>query len=67
MSFVCVVCRFVVWFVQFYFIKRKVHFYVTNYNSTTYIYKYHESRPNSFDVFHKGQLIAPNYIPSAEM
>ena len=67
MLFVCVVCRFVVWFVQFCFIKRKVHFYVTNYNSTTYIYKYHESRPNSFDVFHKGQLIAPNYISSAEM
>ena len=67
MPFVCVVCRFVVWFVQFCFIKPKVHFYVTNYNSTTYIYKYHESRPNSFHVFHKGQLIAPNYIPSAEM
>ena len=67
MPFVCVVCRFVVWFVQFCFIKRKVHFYVTNYNYTTYIYKYHESRPNSFHVFHKGQLIAPNYIPSAEM
>ena len=65
--FVCVVCRFVVWFVQFCFIKQKVHFYVTNYNYTTYIYKYHESRLNSFHVFHKGQLIAPNYIPSAEM
>ena len=67
MPFVRVVCIFVVWFVQFCFIKPKVHFYVTNYNSTTYIYKYHGSRPNSFHVFHKGQLIAPNYIPSAEM